>query len=77
MMVYDRGPEAVELYDTVNDPLETEDLASTRSDQMVDMMRGMTAFLTGLPQSPDASQPVETELTEDEIEALRELGYVR
>ena len=76
MMVYDRGSGTVELYDTVNDPLETENLASTMSDREAEMMHGMNVFLTGLATSPDASQPVATELTKDEIEALRALGYV-
>ena len=61
-----------ELYDLDSDPGELRDLASENPERL-NLMR---AFLESRLQAGDEAEIVEAELSEEEIERLRALGYI-
>jgi len=75
-MVYDHGDEFIELFDISEDPLENIDLSTKDPKQVLSLLSEMVAFLAGQTQPHRTPEQSASELTEDEIEALRALGYV-
>jgi arylsulfatase A-like enzyme len=74
--VYDYGTGRVELFDAVDDPRESLDLAVERPNDVLGMIERMAAFLAALTVQEQGPAEPATELTEEETEALRALGYV-
>jgi arylsulfatase A-like enzyme len=74
--VYDHGDGRVELFDAARDPFEGTDLAADRPEETRRLIDGMAAFLAGFTGPDPAALESAQELTEEEIEALRALGYV-
>ncbi len=76
-MLYDRDHGDLELYDIEADPAELEELASEASETMIALLHlRMVDFLSEKVLATDGSLESAQELSEDEIEALRALGYV-
>jgi arylsulfatase A-like enzyme len=68
----DRHTERVQLYDLAADPRETRDLATTAPERVALLRAALASFLDGAV----AGQASGSELTEENLELLRELGYV-
>ena len=67
-------PGAGELFDLGNDPRETRNLAGNEPDRTARFQAALVEFagsLTGV------RTPAETKVTPEQLEALRDLGYVR
>jgi arylsulfatase A-like enzyme len=69
---------SVLLFDLQEDPRERDDLAPVRPDVVTDLLREATALREryGSVVRGDLAEPL-PELTEEELEALRSLGYVQ
>jgi arylsulfatase A-like enzyme len=73
---YDHDRGRLELFDTVVDPLELNDIADDRPD-LTALLRGQLSALLGARQlATEGAAEAARELTADEVEALRALGYV-
>jgi hypothetical protein len=67
---------AAKLYDLGADPGELHDIASERDDLLDLMKRRVQAHLESVGSFP-SYRPTPTALSEEDIEKLRSLGYVR
>jgi arylsulfatase A-like enzyme len=76
-LLYDLDHDIIQLYSTENDTLELEDISTEDPEVAAALYREMVAYLDGRSILPDAPQETASELTNDEVEALRALGYVR
>ena len=74
--VYDHGNGQVELFNASADPREVLDLAAERPEQAIGLIEEMTVFLAARNAPDRGTLEAARELTEDEVEALRALGYV-
>jgi arylsulfatase A-like enzyme len=74
--VYDYGNGRIELFDAVDDPRESLDLAAERPDEVLGLIEKMAAFIAALTVKDQRPAEPATELSEEETEALRALGYV-
>jgi len=74
--LYDRGRGDLELYSTESDPLEVEDQSKSLSHLASALFFEMESYLEFRYLAPGGRASVNRGLTEDEIEALRALGYV-
>ncbi len=71
------GRGELELYDLAADPLETEDLTATDPDEARQLARQLDEWLESFPHYEPAADAADVEaLTGDELDALRDLGYV-
>jgi len=75
-LILDLETGAVELYDLVEDPGEQRNIASERDDLLDLMQQKVQAHLESVGSFP-SYRPTPTELSEEDIEKLRSLGYVR
>jgi arylsulfatase A-like enzyme len=73
-LIRDEESGALELYDLIEDPGETNNLADAKPEVRDRMLRELDAQLARAREG--ATQPDIKHLTEEEIETLRELGYV-
>ncbi len=65
-----------EAYDLATDPTELQDLLVARRDEADGIAEGYRAWIGGVLDLAPALQPEASELSEDEVRALRALGYV-
>ena len=75
-LILDLETGAAELYDLGADPGELHDIASERDDLLDLMQRRVQAHLESVGSFP-SYRPTPTALSEEDIEKLRSLGYVR
>ncbi|MBW2420343.1 MAG: hypothetical protein JRH19_17515, partial [Deltaproteobacteria bacterium] len=73
-LIWDDLAGVAELYDLSGDPSERENLVQTKPDRVRQMLAAMRAFHETLEASSEPAQTLEP--TQEELEALRELGYV-
>lgn len=76
-MLYDRGGGKFELFRTDIDPLELEDQSAISPYLASALYQEMGAFLDLRRNVPGGPQEDDRELSDEEIEALRALGYVK
>ncbi len=74
--LYDHGEGEVELFSVAEDPFEHEDLSLTHRELVVEMHRRLLEFITARGLLWGDLQEEARELSSEEIEALRALGYV-
>ena len=74
--LYDHGTGEIELFSVGEDPFEQEDLFSTHLDIAFEMHQRLLEFITTRGLLQRDSQEKARELSFDEIEVLRALGYV-
>ena len=74
--LYDHGAGEIELFSVVEDPFEHEDLSLTHPELAVEMHRRLLEFITAHGLLQRDPQEEARELSSDEIEALRALGYI-
>ena len=74
--LYDHGAGEIELFSVVEDPFEHEDLSLTHPELAVEMHHLLLEFITAHGLLQRDSQEEARELSSDEIEALRALGYI-
>ena len=74
--LYDHGSGEIELFSAIEDPFENEDLSPTHPDIAVEMHRRLLEFITTHGLHQPVSQEKGHELSSDQIEALRALGYI-
>lgn len=70
-LIYNRLTEAVELYDLERDPFEQHDISQSDPQRVARLMEPLRAYLEDEQIAPDRPP-----LSEEEIETLRELGYL-
>jgi arylsulfatase A-like enzyme len=75
-LILDLETGAAELYDLGEDPGELRDLAAERDDLLDMMQRRVQAHLEFVGSFP-SYRPTPTALSDEDIEKLRSLGYVR
>lgn len=66
-----------ELYDLAADPMEKRDLASSDAASLAALKRFLTEKMAGLHRASPAGSSEGLELSEEELEQLESLGYVR
>jgi len=76
-MLYDHGRHHVELFRTGIDPLELEDQSAVMPHLASALYRELEAYLENKSPLPEGSPETARELSDEEIEALKALGYVR
>ncbi len=81
-LIHDRSDGHTELYDLAADPGERRDLSEARPDQARALLDALLALLEenrGLREilAPEGAASFEGALTDEEIERLRALGYLR
>lgn len=75
-LILDLETGAAELYDLVEDPGEQRNIAPERADLLDRMQQKVQAHLESLGSFP-SFRPTSTALSDEDIEKLRSLGYVR
>jgi arylsulfatase A-like enzyme len=75
-MLYDHGTGEIELFSVVEDPFERENIFPTHPELAVEMDRRLLEFITAHDLLEREPQEEARELSSDEIEALRALGYI-
>jgi arylsulfatase A-like enzyme len=75
-LILDLETGSVELYDLVEDPGEQRNIASERDDLLDLMQQRVQVHLESLRSFP-SFRPTSTALSDEDIEKLRSLGYVR
>ncbi|HET7293061.1 MAG TPA: sulfatase [Vicinamibacteria bacterium] len=76
-VVYHTARDTAELYDIVDDPGEKNDLAPSRPLQTAYYRQAIRRLLLAMRRGPRAAAPSDAELTEEQRENLRALGYVQ
>jgi arylsulfatase A-like enzyme len=72
----DGGQRKLQLYDLASDPGETRDLAQERADQARRLDEALTNRLNADGSSMARWESVDGSLPDEQLDALRELGYV-
>ena len=75
-MLYDHGTGKIELFSVVEDPFEHVDIFPTQPDLAVETHQRLLEFITTHGLLLRDSQEEARELSSEEIEALRALGYI-
>ncbi len=75
-LVYHTARNAAELYDVVADPAESHDLAAARASETEYYVQTARRWILGMRRGP-ASAASDTQLTEEQRENLKALGYVQ
>jgi arylsulfatase A-like enzyme len=76
-LVYHTARDSAELYDLKADPGEREDLASARPLETAYYRQSVRRLILAMRRGPRAAAPGATELTDEQRENLRALGYVQ
>ncbi len=76
-LVYHTARDRAELYDLASDPHEKHDLASARPIETAFYRQSVRRLILAMRRGPRATSPGDAELTDEQRDNLRALGYVR
>ena len=76
-LVYHTARDSAELYDLAADPRERDDLASARPLETAYYRQAVRRLILAMRRGPRAAAPGDAELTDEQRENLRALGYVQ